>query len=213
MPRKKDGMLYEVLPRPTNGADGKPLLYVRPAQKFKYNIDSIDDFCHKYRGMISGEMRRLFTMFLDVGTWLMHDGSRIETPIGSFAPKLKLSGDFTDPKQIKSKDVSLATIEFIPSKEFVSAMEKYLDTGFREKYDVLQRKPIHELRQSGAIEAALQELCANRNSFGVDHFVALTGMKYNTAREFLNNLCQGEHPRLRRYKYGNKLCYRDASKE
>ena len=32
MPRKTDGIEFEIHPRPTKGEDGKPLLYVRPAK-------------------------------------------------------------------------------------------------------------------------------------------------------------------------------------
>lgn len=32
MPRKTDGMKFELLPRPTKGEDGKPLLYARPVK-------------------------------------------------------------------------------------------------------------------------------------------------------------------------------------
>ena len=126
MPRKKDGMLIELLPRPTTGEDGKPLLYARPAIGFKYTIRAIDDFCNKYRGMSSGDMIRLFECFLDVATTLMRDGSRVETPIGSFAPKLKLDGDYTDPTKVRSKNVSLASIEFIPSKRFQAGRKEPL---------------------------------------------------------------------------------------
>ncbi len=31
MPRKTNGIEFEIHPRPTKGEDGKPLLYVRPA--------------------------------------------------------------------------------------------------------------------------------------------------------------------------------------
>ena len=33
MPRKTDGIEFEIHARPTKGEDGKPLLYVRPANK------------------------------------------------------------------------------------------------------------------------------------------------------------------------------------
>ena len=33
MPRKTDGIEFEIHPRPTKSEDGKPLLYVRPAKE------------------------------------------------------------------------------------------------------------------------------------------------------------------------------------
>ena len=61
----------------------------------------------------------VFDVVIDVvGLWLS-DGYRVETPIGSFAPKLKLLGEHTDPKTIHGRDIEYAGIEFIPSKEFI----------------------------------------------------------------------------------------------
>ena len=42
MPRKTDGMEFKLLPRPTKGDDGQPLLYVRPASNRKYNMQGED---------------------------------------------------------------------------------------------------------------------------------------------------------------------------
>lgn len=206
MPRKKDGMLFELLPRPTKGEDGKPLLYARPAIGFKYNLRAIDDFCHKYRGMSKGEMNRLFTAFLDVATILMRDGSRIETPIGSFVPKLKLNGDFTEPMKVKPRDVSLATIEFTPSKLFVEELDSYLARGFRQKQDPVVRRPLHELREEGVIEETLKQML-KRRSFTIKTFAYYSGMKYPTALVYLNNLCKGEKPLLRKSKVGTTSHY------
>ena len=38
------------------------------------------------------------------------DGYRVETPIGSFAPKLKLLGEHTDPKTIHGRDIELHAV-------------------------------------------------------------------------------------------------------
>jgi hypothetical protein len=47
MPLKTDGILFELLPRPTKGEDGKPLLYAQPVIERKHTLDNIDDFCAK----------------------------------------------------------------------------------------------------------------------------------------------------------------------
>ena len=54
MPRKTDGIEFEIHPRPTKGEDGKPLLYVRPAKGRKKGFKELDDFCTKYRSMRTG---------------------------------------------------------------------------------------------------------------------------------------------------------------
>ena len=48
MPRKTDGIEFEIHPRPTKGEDGKPLLYVRPAKGRKKSFKQLEDFCNKY---------------------------------------------------------------------------------------------------------------------------------------------------------------------
>ncbi len=208
MPRKKDGMLIELLPRPTTGEDGKPLLYARPAIGFKYTIRAIDDFCNKYRGMSSGDMIRLFECFLDVATTLMRDGSRVETPIGSFAPKLKLDGDYTDPTKVKSKNVSLASIEFIPSKRFQQLLDEKNPYGYRRKPDVVKR---HPQTDPDVLEATLQ-LCLRRGYTTTNRFAATADLKYQTAKRYLDGLCMGEKPRLRRFKEGTAYHYEAINK-
>ena len=206
MPKKTLGMTYELYPRPTKGEDGKPLLYVRPAIGFKYTIRAIDEYCHKYRGMPLGEMTRLFTAFFDAATALMRDGSRIETPIGSFAPKLKLSGDFTDPKQVKNEDVSLAGVEYIAAKDFVDVLDERITFGYRRKEQVVKVQPAHELRESGQVEKVLKELMKQK-SFTVNELVYESGLRYSTARAYLERLCKGDHPVLRRSRPGIYVRY------
>ena len=96
MPRKTDGVLFELQPRPTKGEDGRPLLYAQPVIERKYNLDDIDDFCAKYRHTSKGEMQRLFYLLEEVTTMWLRKGCRVETTFGSFAPKLKLLGEHTD---------------------------------------------------------------------------------------------------------------------
>ena len=119
MPRRKEGLDYELLPRPTKGEDGRPLLYARPAVGIRYSMSSLEAFCHQHRGMHYGEMTRALEVFLDVATILMEDGARIETPFGTFAPKLRLDGDYTDPDKVTGNNVHYAGVEFRPSQQFV----------------------------------------------------------------------------------------------
>ena len=49
MPRKTNGIEFEIHPRPTKGEDGKPLLYVRPAKGQKKSFKDLETFCNKYR--------------------------------------------------------------------------------------------------------------------------------------------------------------------
>lgn len=209
MPRKTDGMLFELLPRPTKGEDGQPLLYARPAIGFKYTMEAIDEYCLKYRGMPHDQMAHLFEGFLSVAAFLMRDGSRVETPIGSFAPKLRLNGDFTDAEKVKGESISLGGIEFIPSKRFIRELEKYLDSGFRRKREVVERHPVTDARE---LEEVLVR-CLKPGYTTIRTFSIRSGMKYSTARYYLHSLCEGEHPRLRKYKEGNTTMFKPFKKK
>jgi len=81
MPRKTDGVLFELQPRPTRGEDGKPLLYAQPVVEYKYDLDAIDDFCCKYRHTSKGEMKHFFSLLEEVTTMWLRQGQRVETPL------------------------------------------------------------------------------------------------------------------------------------
>ena len=203
MPRKKYGMKFELLPRPTKGEDGKPLLYARPSIGFKYTTRAVDEYCVKHRGAHPGDMTRFLETFLDVAANLMLDGSRVETPFGSFAPKLKIDGDYTDPDKVQHKNVRFGGIEFIPSKRFEQELEKKLVYGFLKTKEVVER---HPLTNPEDIELALQS-CLSRGYTTAKRFSYKAGFKYDKAKDFLDNLCEGEHPRLQRFKEGTTYHY------
>lgn len=208
MPRKKYGMKFELLPRPTKGEDGKPLLYARPSIGFKYTTRAVDEYCVKHRGAHPGDMTRFLETFLDVAANLMLDGSRVETPFGSFAPKLKIDGDYTDPDKVQHKNVRFGGIEFIPSKHFEQELEKKLIYGFLKKKDVVER---HPAENEAALEEALQK--SMRPGYTtVKRFSFHSGLKIRTAARYLNKLCEDEHPRLRRYQEGAAMHYKWVEK-
>ena len=74
MPRKTDGVLFELQPRPTKGEDGKPLLYAQPVVEYKYDLDAIDNFCCKYRHTSKGEMKHFFSLLEEVTTMWLRQG-------------------------------------------------------------------------------------------------------------------------------------------
>lgn len=206
MPRRKFGLQYELLPRPTKDEDGKPLLYVRPAIPAKYTMQMLDDFAHQNRGLHQGELSRMVQTFMDVTACNMMMGGRVVTPLGSFQVKLKLDGDYSDPKKVTGKNVQFAGIEFTPSKEFISMVEKKLQSGFVYKPDVVHTKSVKELREEGAIDEALRK-CLERNNFTIHTFCHYSGLKYNTAREFLNRLCKSDPPVLQKRRFGTSMLF------
>ena len=202
MPRKTDGVLFELQPRPTKGEDGKPLLYAQPVVEYKYTIDDIDDFCYKYRHTSKGEMKHFFGLLEEVTTMWLKQGCRVETPFGSFAPKLKLLGDHTDPEKVLGRDVMYNGIEFIPSKQFVKDADCGRH-GFRRQKSRVGNSQMYDQK---AMDEALRK-SVYHGYITIKTFQIFSGLKYNSAKNYLDSLCQGEHPRLSRYRDGHAWHY------
>ena len=210
MPRKKYGMRFDLLPRPTKGDDGKPLLYARPSIGIKYTMRTLDEFCNRYRGMHKGQLASVFETFIEVAAIHMENGERIETPIGSFAPRLRLDGDYTDPKQVKSNNVSLAGIEFIPSKRFLEALNDRVERGYLRTGEPTSTD---QLRDPAQMDEALRKALLKRGYTTVNYFCYHSGLKYHTAKRYLNSLCEGENPRLRKTVEGRMIHYHPVDKQ
>ena len=197
MPRKTDGILFELQPRPTKGDDGKPLLYVQPVIERKYDLDDLDDFCAKYRHTSKGEMKHFFGLLEEVTTMWLRKGYRVETLFGSFAPKLKLLGEHTDPEKVTGRDVMYAGIEFIPSKQFVKDADCSCD-GFRRQQGSVGNSQMYDPK---AMDEALRRSTCN-GYVTVSRFQYFSGLKRKSAKAYLDRLCEGDNPRLHRYREG-----------
>ena len=201
MPRKTDGMPFELYTRPTNGEDGKPLLYVRPAAPYKRTMKDVETYSG-YRGVSKGIVDIAFETFIDVCSEWLAEGYRVETPLGTFAPKIKLEGEFTDPSKVKGKNVKFAGIELTPSKRFVQAVE-LKQKGFYKKVSKVGNEQMHdEAFMADALRRAL-----NPGFTTIKIFMVLTGLKYHSAQDYLNGLCSGEHPTLKKTKIGTSYHY------
>ena len=105
MPRKNKGMWYEVHPTPMKGNDGKNLVYVRPRSGMKLTLKELEDYCSRNYGLRYGELSRAFDVFLRAAGEYLARGYRIDTPIGSFAPKLSLTKQVTSADEVRDRDV------------------------------------------------------------------------------------------------------------
>lgn len=201
MPRKTDGMPFELYTRPTNGEDGKPLLYVRPAAPDKRTMQDVETYCG-FRGVNKGIVDIAFETFIEVCCEWLAEGYRVETPLGTFAPKIKLEGDFTDPAKVKGKHVKFAGLELTPSKRFVKAVERK-QKGFYKKESNVGNAQMHdEAFMAEALRHAL------RNGFTtISIFMAAAGLKYHSAQRYLDRLCSKEKPTLRKMKIGTTYHY------
>ena len=202
MPRKTDGILFELHPGPKRDEEGKPLLYARPATGISKTIRQLDDFCAEYRNLQKGEMERLFNLFIDVaGNWLAQ-GYRVETPIGSFAMKLKLTGDHTDAEKVTGRDIVYNGVEFTPSKELIVKAGSNRE-GFRKKPGCVGNSQMYDPK---AMEEALRK-SLTLGYTTVSTFMYFSKLKRDSAQHYLDSLSKGENARLLRRKNGRTYVY------
>ena len=202
MPRKTDGIEFELHPGPKKDEEGKPLLYARPSSGQKISMKELDDFCAKYKDFQEDGIVRAFNLFLDVaGNWLSK-GYRIETPIGSFSMKLKLLGEHTDPKMVTGRDIKYGGVEFIPSKEFFKKAGSNRE-GYRKKAGQVGNSQMYDPK---AMEEALRRSLTNGYT-SVSTFMYSSGLKRDSAQKYLDSLTQGDDSQLVRVKNGRTYIY------
>ena len=202
MPRKTNGVLYELYPRPTKDEDGKPLLYAEPVITMKHSTRGLDEFCADYRGMSKHEVENALEVACNVCAMWLSKGHRVETPFGTFAPKIRLLGDHSDPDRVTGKDLMYAGIEFIPAKQFVADSDCSRE-GFRRDDRFTKSKRVQGQEE---LMEALRKSIFN-GYITVKTFMIRSGMKQTTARNFLDSLCKGDTPLLRRFKEGQTMHY------
>ena len=202
MPRKTNGIEFELHPSPKRDEEGKPLLYARPASGRKKTMKQLDDFCAEYRNLQKGEMERLFNLFIDVaGSWLAQ-GYRVETPIGSFAMKLKLTGDHTDAEKVTGRDIVYNGVEFTPSRELIVKAGSNRE-GFRKKPGYVGNSQMYDPK---AMEEALRK-SLTLGYTTVSTFMYFSKLKRDSAQHYLDSLSKGENARLLRRKNGRTYVY------
>ena len=162
---------------------------------FFITSDDIDEFCTKYRHTSKGEVQRFADLLEEVVAMWLRQGHRVETPFGSFAPKLKLLGEHTEPSKVLGQDVIYSGVEFIPAKQFVKDAD-CSEEGFRKQRASVGNSQMHDTK---AMDEALRQ-SIHHGHITISTFMQKSGLKYNSAKLFLDSLCEGKKPRLTRYK-------------
>lgn len=207
MPRKEDGMLFEVHPSPLKDKNDHNYVYVKPLSGLRYSFDDIEDYCHRHYALQTGELGRAFHVFMEAAKIWLADGYRLETPLGSFAPKIGLTGEKTSADKIGSHDVQLQGIEFVPSKEMMDKVRNW-NRGFR----CAQNPDTQALMadESHLLRALQRSLSSNGGFTNVRSFMMHSALTYHSARKQLDHWCEGEHARLQRTKIGATYIYTEV---
>ena len=197
-------MWYEVHPTPVKGKDGKNLLYVRPKSGLKMTMRQLESYCERNYALRYGELSRAFDVFMRAAGWFLSEGYRIETPIGSFAPKLSLKRQVTSANDVKDRDVKLDGVEYNPGKIWDKEIEKWLD-GFR-RYENPDTQEI--LADKEKLEQVMRECMQRFHGYlTAGLFASVTGLTLYSVRKQLNEWTQGERPKLMKTVRGKEHIY------
>lgn len=204
MPKKNSGMWYEVHPTPVKGEDGKNLLYVRPKSGMKLTMKELEDYCERTYNMRYSEMSRAFDVFIRAAGRFLAEGYRIETPIGSFAPKLSLTKLVTDPDAVKDRDVKLDGVEYNPGKLWDKAIDYWLD-GFRRYHNTDTQELMADKEK---LEQMMRECIQKYGGFiTAGRFSRFSGLTLYSARKQLNEWTKGDNPKLLKTRMGKEHIY------
>ena len=205
MPRKTCGMPFEVHPSPHKNSEGKNVLYARPLSGQKLTLKQVDDYCASHSYLRQGELTRTFPSFIDaMGHWLAQ-GYRIETPLGTFEPKVKLRRELTDPELVKHDDAVFDGIDYHSSADFERQVSKWIDRGYR--YVQTPQSAALKDDEPGLAMALRQSIDRNKGYTTVADYARASGLTKYSARQQLNKWCQGQNPKLMRSWLGRTMVY------
>jgi len=203
MPRKKSGFPYEVHPTPVKGKDGRNIVYARPAKGLKIGITELDKYCAKHYATRDGEVEFVLKEFVKAAAELMAEGYRVDTPIGSFVPKLGLMREITDPDKVRNSDVVLEGVDYNPGKIWNKAIDGWLFNGFLR----VENPNTQEIMQdTERLEKALTE-CLKAGYVTVASFARHAHLTRYSARKQLEAWTKGEKPRLMKSKLSKTDIY------
>ena len=175
--------------------NGENLLYVKPKSGLKMSLEDIETWSSGRNAIHKGDMERVFSAFIDSAAYWMSRGFRIETPIGTFAPKIGLKRKETDPDNIKHDDVELLGIDYQSAKPFEKELKSEIGSdGFCYVRVPVSSRIMNNLKY---LEKALQEsLKANNGYTTVSSFSYYSGLTEHSARKQLDRWCTGNNPKL-----------------
>lgn len=207
MPKKENGMPFELHPSPMKDAEGRNILYAIPMQRLSITLEELDDYCCTNSGLSRNQLVSVFNYFVNAAAQHMAHGERIVTPMGTFAPRLALEGQFVDPAAVHADDVRLRGIDFQPSKAFMDKVLSW-NVGFHAAPTSprTSRRPDEQQLQ----KALHQSLKNNGGSTTVSIFKEYSGLSRHLAQHYLDDLCEGAHPQLKRIRMGHAFIYAEV---
>ena len=206
MPRKTDGIPFEVHRSPSTDDNGNVVLYATPQSNRIKEFKEIEGWLNAANIMRVGALQQSFDVFLDECVRWMSQGYRVQTPLGAFSMKLGMKRKITNPRQVRHDDVEFKGIDFRPSTEFTKLLKRKVECeGFRY---VHRADSTTLMANDGYMEEALRKsIKADGGYTTIPSFMMHSGLSKYSATRKLDYWCAGDSPLLKRRKLGHSVIY------
>ena len=206
MPRKTDGIPFEVHRSPSTDDNGNVVLYATPQSNRIKEFKEIEGWLSTANIMRVGVLRQSFDVFLDECVRWMSQGYRVQTPLGVFSMKLGMKRKITNSSQVRHDDVEFKGIDFRPSAEFTKPLKKKVECeGFR--YVHKADSTILMANDEYMEEALRKSIRVDGGYTTVSGFMMHSGLSKYSATRKLDRWCTGDRPLLKRRKLGHSVIY------
>lgn len=101
------------------------ILYARPDPSLKLQLRDVDEFSRNEGGLRFHELNRVFETFMEVFSSYIARGYRIETPIGSFYPKLTINADKSVRRRATPRFTIFNSWRKLSTKAFPMAISRF----------------------------------------------------------------------------------------
>lgn len=206
MPRKTDGIPFEVHRSPSTDKDGGTVLYATPLSNRTRSFDEIEGFLEMKSTLRQGELQRAFDTFLSECSFWLSDGYRVQTPLGSFTLKLGMKRKVTNTRDVRHDDVEFKGIEFRPSAEFINKTKRRIaSVGYR--YVHKADSTLLMFNEEEMLKSLHRSIDTKGGYTTLSRFMACSGLSKYAASKKLNHWCAGSSPLLKSRKIGHSVIY------
>ena len=206
MPRKTEGLPFEVHRSPKTEEDGSVLLYATPQSNRTKDFNELEGWLQVSNAVRAGELQRSFDAFMsDCMRWLSK-GYRVQTPIGVFSLKLGMKRKVTNPREVRHDDVEFKGIEFRPSAEFTNGVKRKVGLeGFR--YVHKADSTLLAANEDAMLKALYKSIDAEGGYTTVTRFMSCSGLSKYAATRKLRQWCRSGSCLLRERKLGHSVIF------
>lgn len=206
MPRKTDGLPFEVHRSPSTDEDGRVVLYATTESNRTIEFKDIDGWACLSHVVRQGELQRSFDAFLDECSRWLSQGYRVQTPLGVFSLKLGMKRKVTDPQDVRHEDAEFKSIEFRPSAEFTNSVERKVKSeGFR--YVHKADSTVLRANEKFMLEALHKSIHKQGGYTTVSSFMHYSGLSKYAATKQLRKWCGTSFPLLRQRRLGHSIIF------